>query len=158
MQRRAEVAQLTVEVASAGVDRERRSVHSLVIEILAERGIELEPRLGQPLSAQLVDDADVILAMTGHHAIDVAAQFREVKRKVFVLDHFVAAVPPRREFSDTDEWLEAIGRLARPYPSHPDIRDVPDPMGRDEASFRAVIDQLDALTADAAKLLEIAAS
>jgi protein-tyrosine-phosphatase len=135
-----------VAASSASVDDEQRATHPLVLQLLDERGLSLESTQSQPLAAEIVDRADLVLTMTGQHAIAVAARFRAAKTKVFMLDHFVQIAPPRREHQSVEDWLARVRKRPRSYPSQPGAQDVPDPIGKDIDAFRETCDQLDTLT------------
>lgn len=142
---RAHLARLNVASTSASVHEVVRRTHPWVLRELKSRGLDLGRSVSRPLSTELVDAADVILTMTGRHAIAVASRFRQATAKVFVLDHLVqvARAPERGESIDT--WLAELDSIPRSYPAHPGVRDVLDPMGGDDDTFRRVADHIDAL-------------
>ncbi len=142
-----------IKVASASVDTKVRHVHPLVETILGERGQQPARSISQPLSNEVVDASDLILTMTGDHAIAVAGQFRAALFKVFMLDHFVTTARPKHGNESLDEWLDAVRRLPRTYPNQPGATDVPDPVNKDEATFRSIAATIDDLTARLTRLL-----
>ena len=144
---------LKVAVWSAGLESERRAIHPLVVQILAERGIGLGRTQSQALSPALVDESDLILTMTGEHAIAVAARYRQAKTKVFMLDHFAQLARPTRADEDLEDWLAEVRHHRRSYPDHPGACDVLDPIGKSEETFRAISAEIDELTARVAEAL-----
>ena len=158
MTKHASSAGLHIVASSASVDPDRRVLHPLVIRILDESGVVLGPTWSQPLSKELVDRSDLILTMTGEHAITVAGRFRKAKTKVFMLDHFVRIARARDGDESLDDWLADVQEHSRSYPDHPGAQDVLDPIGKDEATFRAVCGQIDALVARIAQILTTVSS
>ena len=134
----------SLSVTSASIDAEERRVHPTIVQLLAERNVPLDPTTtSTALSAALVDQAHVVLTMTGEHAISVARRFRGSTAKVFMLDHFAQLVA--NNDTSLDQFLVAMWTQPRTYPHHPTAVDIPDPIGRDDATFRGVADQIDAL-------------
>lgn len=138
-------ARLNVASTSASVQDVVRRTHPWVLDELASRRLDLGRSTSQPLTTDLVDAADLVLTMTGQHAIAVASQFRHATGKIFILDHLVQVIPSPEPGQSIDEWLAPLDAVPRKYPAHPGVRDVPDPIGGDEATFRRVADLIDEL-------------
>ena len=141
----AELNNVPMQVASASIDRERRELHPLVTKILSERNLVLRRTRSQPLSHELVDGADLILTMTAAHAVSVVGRFGAAKAKVFVLGHFAEIVTPPANGQGTKDWLDETRSLRRDYSGSKSTWDIPDPIGADEATFRAVARRIDEL-------------
>lgn len=135
---------LDLDVASAGLDPVRRAVHPTVVRLLAERELAPAKTHSDPVTDDRVDRADLVITMTGAHAIETAARHRSATRRIFVLDHAVQVLPPLTGLPRAD-WSARIDTIARSYPRHPGTVDVPDPINGSESMFRAVADQLDRL-------------
>jgi len=142
---RAQQARLNVASTSASVHQVVRRPHPWVLAEIASRGLDLGRTVSQPLSAQLVDSADIILTMTGGHAIDVAVRHQNAVRKTFVLDHFVQVIRPPEPREPIDDWLSELLPTPRSYPMHPGVVNVPDPIDGNDDLFRRVADQIDDL-------------
>ena len=146
-QRHASEAAAAISVASASVDAERRTIHPMIVQLLADRQIALDPATASTaLSQELVDEADLILTMTGDHAIAVAGRFRQATAKVFMLDHFAQLAEAGDRHEPIADLLARLKKQPRNYPNPPAAQDITDPIGRDDATFRQVADQLDQLT------------
>lgn len=139
-------ANAPLRARSASIHEVTRKVHPMVERILGERNQKPVRTHSQPLSSQLVDEADLIMTMTGRHAISVAGKFRAARTKVFMLDHFVRAAPPRSMDESITAWLRQINKMPRTYPNQMDANDIADPVDQDEDTFRAISDQIDAAT------------
>ena len=133
-------------VSSAGLDDERRPVHPTIVTLLAERGLRPRKPYSDPVTGECVDRADLVLTMTGAHAIEVAGRHRNATRRVFTFDHAVQVVPPVVDRSRAD-WEAQVTTTPRRYPQQPGAVDVPDPINGTEALFRAVAGQIDDLCA-----------
>ncbi len=82
-----EPSERTITVDSAGVAAEDGHGASLqAIEVLGDRGIDLNGHRSKQLTAQLIDRAGVIFTMTPAHAHAVIAMVPESADKVFPLD------------------------------------------------------------------------
>jgi glycine hydroxymethyltransferase len=94
-----------VEVLSAGVHAVRGQPPSLyAVQVCAEEGLDISDLRSQPLTAELVDRATHIFAMTGAHLDTIQTLFPQGAEKAFLLREF--------EEPGTTVW-----------------RDVPDPIG-----------------------------
>lgn len=128
-----------IEVVSAGTE----AAPGWPIE--PPTAVELE-RLGgdaggftsTPLTAQLVDSADLVVTMSRDLRTEVIALSPRAMRRAFVLAELAAiwtAHPPERlESAATD--------AARHRSAGAGTADVPDPMGQPAAAHRAVADQV----------------
>src|SRR6266403_835994 len=94
-----------IEVASAGVHAVRGQPPSLyAVQVCEEEGVDISGLRSQPLTAELIDEATHIFAMTGAHLETIQLLFPDGAEKSFLLREF--------EEPDTTVW-----------------RDVPDPIG-----------------------------
>jgi protein-tyrosine-phosphatase len=146
MSKHARAAGAKMQFASASVHDQIRPTHPLVIQILSEQKLAPRRTNSQPLSKGLAKAADLIVTMTGAHAISVAGKFRDSRANVFMLDHFVQLMRPLAAHETLDDWLADLRRQPRMYPNHPGAQDIIDPVNKDEETFRAIATQIDGLT------------
>ena len=151
MAKHVRAAGATMQVASASVHDQIRSTHPLVIQILSEQQLTPRRTNSQPLSNDLVKAADLIVTMTGAHAISVAGKFRDSRANVFVLDHLVQLMRPMAANETLDDWFADMRRQPRMYPNHPGAQDITDPVDKDEETFRSIAAQIDGLTEQLAR-------
>ena len=129
-------------IASASLGPERRPIHPTIVRLLAERGLAPPKTISDPVHTGLVDGADLILTMTGAHAIAMAGRFRQATRRVFTLDHGAQVLPARGNGS-LDGWLEQIERIPRAYPQQPGSVDIVDPVNRPDEVFEHVAREIE---------------
>ncbi len=173
-----------VEVGSAGtLDWSGQPAHEYAIAVMAERGLDLSAHRSRRLSHHLVDESDLIVAMTRNHGWAVAARNQERARAVFLpaeLSRLAAAEDtgngagarqsgqesnPEREGraegvgngADAEQW---VARLAARREREADPRfmgraadEIPDPIGESLACFRDIADRLERELAPAAARL-----
>ena len=100
-----------VQVASAGVSASYGQPPSAyAVEALADLGIDISGQRSQPITAALVEDADLIFTMTRAHLDALEAYFPEAADKAFLV----------REFDPA---------------AHAGDLDVPDPIGQSRAVY-----------------------
>lgn len=64
------------------------------IEALRELEVDLTNHKSQPLTAKLVKDAELIVAMTGSHQSHILGSFPEVGNRVFLINSFGTSKVP----------------------------------------------------------------
>jgi protein-tyrosine phosphatase len=122
-------------------------------EAAAERHVDIAGHRSTPLAPELVERADLVLAMTGEHREEILDAVPGAGPKTFTLKELVALLgglppvdrPPSREallarIAEADA-LRASGQ--GPVPAD---EDVADPIGMSEATYRAVAWELEELT------------
>lgn len=90
--------------------------------VAAERGLDIEDYQASPLTAGLIDRADLILAMTREHRDEVVRMAPEARAKTFTLKELAADLS------------------GLPPPSDPDV---PDPVGLGVAAYREVAEEIE---------------
>ena len=114
--------QMEVVVQSAGVFAPYGAPASdEAVRVLREWDIELTPHRSQPLTAELVNDADIILVMTQQHLREIARNYPQASQRVFLLKSF-----------GTSGQSE----------------DIPDPIGLPVHVYRQVRDRIDGAISD----------
>lgn len=91
------------------------------IEAMHELGIDLSAHRSQPLSAELVEDADMIVAMTAAHRFHILEDFPEVGNRVFLIKSFGTSKVPA---------------------------DVSDPFGGSLSTYKRIRDEIDRALSD----------
>ncbi len=119
-----------VQVASAGVNASYgQAASTYAVEALADLGIDISGHRSQPLTGQLVQDADLIFTMTRGHLDALEAYFPEAADKAFLV----------REFDPA---------------AHAGDLDVPDPIGQSRAVYFRCRDALKKVLPSLLALLE----
>ncbi len=150
-----------VEVASAGtIDWGGQPAHEHAISTMAERGIDLSSHRSRRLSDYLLDEADLVVAMTRNHGWAVAARL-EAKAAVTFMPAELSRLADEvgdRNGADATEW---VARLAAGRNSQAASRfmgragdEIPDPMGEPLTYFRDIADRLARELAPAAARLQ----
>lgn len=115
------------EVRSAGVAADEGAEASPgAVAALKRKGLSLSAHRAQPLSQELAEWADLILTMTRRHKELVTSKFPAVSAKTFTLKEFAQ-----------DESAQQDGE--------PEVYDVLDPFGQDEATYDACATEIEAL-------------
>jgi protein-tyrosine phosphatase len=79
-----------IEVLSAGLNAEAgRSAHPWAILAALEHNISLQDHRAQKLTAQLMDEADVIFAMDFNNRSEILSRFPAAKKKILMLGAFM---------------------------------------------------------------------
>lgn len=129
-----------VEVISAGTwAGTGYPATSEVGDVLAPLGIDVSGHRSRPLTPELVEEADVIIAMTSVHRAEIARIAPDVGRKTLLLKE-LAEIALVGE-GETDE--ERLGRLldaARPEARR--ALDLDDPMGLPATAYRRAYEEI----------------
>ncbi|HLG00341.1 MAG TPA: low molecular weight phosphatase family protein [Acidimicrobiia bacterium] len=141
-----------VLVTSAGTMAFASSATSDAELVAAEMGGDLSDHRARRLDPGLVESADLIIAMTADHVIDILHQAPSAAPRVFKLTELarLAASTPRGDGESVREWAHRLGghRSKRPWADSRDDRDVADPMGETVDFYRATAREIDALLAE----------
>ena len=102
MRRAVEEARLRgIRVRSAGLHAiAGNEAHPWALAAAREMGISLESHRAQPVTRELVNDADVIFAMDYQNKAELLARFREAARKMVMLAAYADEALSEREISD----------------------------------------------------------
>jgi protein-tyrosine phosphatase len=146
LQHHAGAAGVDLVVASAGtLGWNGRPATDHTVAVLAERGIELCDHVSRRLTRDLVDRADVVLAMTRTHAWAIAAHDPDAAARTFLLDEMVrlgeAAGP--RGGEDIGGWIAELDGRRPPERLGRAGEEVPDPAGESLEVYRATADRLE---------------
>lgn len=115
------------------------------VAVLAERGIELGHHISRRLTRDLVNQADVVLAMTRTHAWAVAAHDADAAARTFLLDEMVrlGEAAGARGGEDVGAWVAELDSRRPPQRLGRAGEEVPDPAGESLAVYRATADRLE---------------
>jgi protein-tyrosine-phosphatase len=135
-----------IEVASAGTlgwGSKPATPHA--VEVLAERGVELAAHTSRRLTRAMVDDAEIVLAMTRTHAWAIAAHDPEAAARTFLLDELVrlAAASGARGGEDLGAWVAELDSRRPPDRLGRATDEVRDPAGEPIEVYRATADRLE---------------
>ena len=115
-----------IRVASAGTEDFPHVVNPLVRDYLRMRGLDVSPHRGRTLTAEILQDQDLVIAMSTDHRAILAADFN------------------RR---DVPLFTEACGLVAEPLPDvHEVVKDHATNPGAVEAYVHRIIDRIVDLT------------
>ena len=141
-----------IEVSSAGTHAViGRPIEAPMAALLAAQGSAGAVHAARQLDRDLVDGADLVLALTRHHRRDVVRLLPNASRRVFALNEFarllvdadeagildgLPSVTPRAAMAAIVE-AAASRRGFAPAPDDPAEDDVIDPYGRDASVYQA---------------------
>ncbi len=105
-----------VEASSAGtwaLDAEPASSHAQVV--MQRRGLDLSTHRGRTITAELLEEADLILTMTRNHQDSIGAEFPGTRSKLHLMSELVGQ---QYDISDpyggtVDEYEACAAELAR---------------------------------------------
>lgn len=140
---------LPVDVESAGFLDEDLPAFDEMTEIARERGLDLSAHRSQQVTARLLASADLVVAMTGQHVLDLVALYPNGAARVLTLRELAAACrenPPRWESTAVREWV-AVATARYVTALLGGDFDVDDPAGRPWRAYFRVADQIDGLVA-----------
>ncbi len=109
---------------------------------LIERGLSAETFLSRPLTAALIEDADLVLTAEASHRAFILDDHAAAFRKVFTLGQVAEVVRNSPEGLTGPELVRALGD--RRGASEPRL-DVRDPYGRGAKAAEAAAEQIDEL-------------
>lgn len=147
-----------VEVWSAGFASEDQPALAEAVAAMEEVGIDLRPHRSRLLDAGQCARADLVVAMTRRHVIDVALLSPETWPRTFPLRDLLErarGVGPRAEAEPVRDWVRRLHgeRQRSELFALPPQTDVPDPVGAPLRTFVALREQLEAGVAELAGLL-----
>ncbi len=146
-------------VASAGTeirDRADLGATPAAVEVLADRGINLESHTTTPLSVETVAGANLVVAMTRRHESAVGLLEPVARSRTFLAVEVVrlgGQVGSRGDRSMTD-WVRALdGARGGHFTAGRVADEVADPWGGPDEVYRQCADQLDGICSALARLL-----
>jgi protein-tyrosine-phosphatase len=159
-------ALLAAHLRELGVDARVRSAGTLAweapptseaVDAMTELGYDISGHQSTSLSAQIIEESDLILGMTRNHIGRVITFVPDAEDRAFLIGEFVRLAEqlgPPEEDEDLDSWFR---RLAATRPHRKMVgrsRDeVADPLGEPLDSYRSTAARLDAELRRVAELL-----
>jgi protein-tyrosine phosphatase len=137
---------LVEEVASAGtLGWSERPATPHAVTALAERGIDLSGHVSRRLTRAMLDDAELVIAMTRTHAWAVAAHGEDAAARTFLLDELVrlAERAGPRGGEPLGGWLAELDGLRPPERLARAAEEVADPAGESLEVYRSTADRLE---------------
>ena len=139
-------------VTSAGLYPAGNPAMEHAVEVMADRGLDLEPHRSRQVDADALARADLVLGMTREHVREVAVLDPGILPRTFTLKELVRAgldAGPRRPGESVDAYLARLGagrrREALLGVGHDPDFDVEDPVGRPIADFEVTAIELEEL-------------
>jgi protein-tyrosine phosphatase len=146
------------DIGSAGLLTEGWEATPEAVASMATRGFDTSGHRSRRVTAEMVRDADLVVAMAREHVREAVALAPETWPRVFTLKELVRrgeGVGPRRPGQSVSDWLAAVHHGRRPddlLGFSPDD-DVADPIGRPQAAYDRTAAELDGLVTRLAALL-----
>lgn len=147
-----------VQTASAGTVGDAQPAMPEVVDLLAERGIDVADHLSRRVDAGSVGEADLVLTAEAQHVVHVAGSWRDTFGRTFTLPEFVrrAEAAGPRGGAPLADWLVEVG-VGRPtgvgYLHDDSVPEVDDPTGGPPEVWAVSFDAIDHWCRRAAELL-----
>jgi protein-tyrosine-phosphatase len=140
-------------VGSAGFLQEGLPASDEAIEVMARRGIDLSQHRSRVTTAELLGQADVVVAMARRHVREASLVDSTAFSRTFTLKELVrratevGPLPPGEPVADWCAGL-AEGRTQVQVLGDTPLDDIPDPIGRPLRVFKRTAAELDDLLHD----------
>jgi protein-tyrosine-phosphatase len=152
LRRRLAIAGVDGTTSSAGLYDGGAPATAHGIEVMADRGLDLTEHRSRQVAADMLDQADLVIAMAREHLREAVVLRPEALPKTFTLKELARgarAVGDRAPEEPLDAWLARIDATrsqgALLGVGHDDDLDVADPVGRGRGDYEATADLLDDL-------------
>ena len=136
-----------IEVSSCGLMYDDEPASDAVLAILAERGIDASAHRSRKFTPELLDGADLVVAMERRHARELAVAAEGASSRVHTLGALVDWLAEHEAPADTP--AERVARFAAQRRSSDLLGsgadEVPDPHGRSKRVHRKSADRIEAL-------------
>lgn len=121
----------------------------------AERGLDLAGHRSRPLTGDLVEGADLMIAMSVEHRDAIASAVPSAVDRTFTLKELVLLLEAVRPTGDLAARVAAAARHRRDVGAPVGDLDVADPYGSSPEVYRSMADELDHWTGLLAQLLDV---
>ena len=152
LRRHLERAGVPAAVSSAGLHRGGVPATDHGVAAMADRGLDLAAHRSRELDREMLQQADLVIAMARIHVREAAVLLPEAIRKTFTLQELArraAAAGERGADEGFDTWLGRIADGRSPGEvlgvGQDDALDVADPVGGSRADYEVTADLLDRL-------------
>jgi protein-tyrosine phosphatase len=117
------------------------------VAVMAARGVDIADHRSRVMSRELIEDADLIVAMTGQHVAEVAVMAPSAWRRAFTLRDLVRRIEergPRRPGESPAQWVARLdaGRTPSDVLAAPASDDIADPIGQPASFYEATASEL----------------
>jgi protein-tyrosine phosphatase len=148
---------IVADVSSAGLSFDDRPATPEAVQAAAARGIDIARHRSRVIDLEMIDRADLIIAMERMHVREVVVLDPTAMARTFTMKELArraASIGPREPGEPLDAWLEraAEGRRAADLLGQSDDDDVADPYGRSQQLYDRCAAELDGLVATVARL------
>ena len=138
---------MEAKVLSAGLLEAGNPASGHGVDVLSGLGIDLSAHRSQSMTAELIERADLVLAMAREHVREAVVAVPEAFPRTFTLKELTRRgreVGPRQPGEPLDRWLARAhaGRSPRDLMGHSREDDVEDPIGRPRAAYERMVDEL----------------
>jgi protein-tyrosine phosphatase len=147
LRNRLEGRSVDVHVGSAGLRLvgERASAHG--VDVLADRGIDISAHRSRILDRELLEGADLAVAMSREHLREAVLALPDIWPRAFTLKELVrrgAAIGIRAPGESIDAWLSRAhaGRQRADLLGQSPDDDVDDPIGLPRGAYERTADEL----------------
>jgi protein-tyrosine phosphatase len=139
---RAAEAGLSVSVSSAGILSGGAPATENAVAVCAGRGVDISDHVSRRLDASMIEEADLVLAMTREHLREAVVADPSAFDRTFTLRELVRRISesPRATLAEL-----AAGRDLADYVKASKDDDVADPVGQPRHVYEATVAQLDGL-------------
>ncbi len=141
---------MDVSVRSAGLLHTGHPASAHGIDVLSERGIDLSTHRSRSMTAELLRQADLVLAMAREHVREAVVLESSAWPRTFTLKELVRRgeeIGPRRADESLEQWLARAhaGRRPQQLMGYSLDDDVADPIGRPRNAYERMVADLDRL-------------
>jgi protein-tyrosine-phosphatase len=159
LRRHLEQAGVEATVSSAGLHTGGVPATEHGVAAMTERGLDLEPHRSRQVDAEMLRQADLVIAMARVHVREAVGLVPDALGKTFTLKElarFAASVGERGADEPLERWLARIAADRVPSSlvgmAPDDEMDVADPVGRGRAAYDTTAALLDSLLGDVVDL------
>ena len=152
-------AGVAAHVSSAGLYEGGRPATAHGVETMADRGLDLHDHCSRQLDADMVAQADLVIAMAREHVREAVVLRHDALAKTFTLKELVRGadiIGARTAEEPLADWLARISasrsRGSLVGVGYDEQFDVDDPVGRDRKAYEVTADLLDDLLAAVVEL------
>lgn len=152
LRRRLHDAGVDAHVSSAGLFEGGAVATRHGVAVMADRGLDLSAHRSRTMDAEMLAQADLVIAMAREHVREVALFDAELLNRTFTLKELARGaddIGPRGPDEPLVAWLARIAanrsRSALVGVGHDDALDVADPVGRGRADYETTANLLDDL-------------
>lgn len=147
---RLEARGIPADIRSAGFLTEDRPAPPPIVDLLDARGLDVRDHRSRRLTADDLDQPDLILCMERRHVREVAVLDRDAFERTFTLPELARRAQlhgTRGGDESVREWLRRIGADRRPSDllGADPADEVPDPYGRSDAAYRQAAEMIEQL-------------